>query len=520
MAQAPRATPKTKGAKVWGKLQKARTKVIAFIEEEDVQKEAGVLRSLIDDYKQHGRVSSDREIRVHYDAENQRFMCPVCRNKFVKQGNLMSHIELIHLKSASDRASKIHQRRFGFENRSVQLAKRLDDLYLNHFKRSGEPSAKLPSHRHTDFASENVSEKAELDTTTPLGRRMRRAYPLREQSPLAIPVHARNPGRDMDDEYEKEDMRRKLKELRPRRRRRGSPVNPEVSPIEGNSSNASNSAVSSPRSPIPPSALQDLFPNEAWARRPGPFVPHGCPRSPSKSSFPRTASSASMSNSETSSARPVTAPEHRWKYDELAEEGLDHIAPVPEEHQTPHWKHYLPAYCKRAGNPAARRQLLDANNGCFTKTSYVSARQKTPDLFADTVAGHDEHPAHEESTAVEKWLPYEPPKTASQTAAQIASAVRPLSREESLANALTMELRNFRSIEWIGADRLAETPDGNEQGPAGDALPGTLSEYFSSRVLPRTPESHLFYREHVVDKRRVPGKNSSRAKTAPSKVHN
>jgi hypothetical protein len=519
----PNAAPISKAGKVWGKIQKARTKVIKYITEEDDQERAKILKTLVDDYKLHGRLSSDREIRVHYDSEIRRFLCPICGAKFVKEGNLMSHIELVEMASATDKASKIHDRRFGFENRSVKLAADIDMLYRS-IRSSGQPMPhRVFSHNVHSEASEEKVPRANDGVD-----RRRSAHRLRRQSPFAIPLNARNPGRDIDDEDENEEMDRSLKALRPRRRRRGSPLSP---PLGRTPSNASNASVTpSLPSPTPNSSSPDYFSrgNSAW-RRPGAVVPHALPRS---------ASNASIANSETSSAsaRPFTAPDtgfagKRWMFDEITEEGLDHITPVPDQRQTPHWKFYLPAYVQRAGNVSLRRQMLKANNGGFTKTGYVSIREKAPDLFADTITGRVEPSQEEGKTETsDRWLPYDPLHTTSQEAARITCTVRPLSRQESHANALTMELRNYRHVlEWIGLDIDAQGRDGGESGEGGagevgEAIPSSLPEYFASKpalaapggaqALQATSRPHEYYRRHVVDKRRVPGSNSSRAQTA------
>ena len=520
----PNAAPLSKAGKVWGKIKKARTKVIKYITEEDDQERAKILKALVDDYKLHGRLSSDREIRVHYDSEIRRFLCPICGAKFVKEGNLMSHIELVEMASATDKASKIQDRRFGFENRSVKLAADIDMLYRS-IRSSGQPMAhRVFSHNvHSDTLEEEL-----LRATGGADRRQRSAHRLRRQSPFAIPLNARNPGRDIDDEDENEEIDRRLKELRPRRRRRGSPLAPQLGRTPSNASNAS--VTPSLSSPTPSSSSPDHFSrgNDVW-RRPRAVVPHALPRS---------ASNASIANSETSSAsaRPFTAPDtgfagKRWIFDEISEEGFDHITPVADQHQTPHWKFYLPAYLQKAGNVSLRRQMLKANSGGFTKTSYVSIREKTPDLFADTIAGRVE-PSQEQGKTGDRWLPYDPPDTTSQAAARITCTVRPLSRQESHANALSMELRNYQHVlEWIGLDIDAQGLDGGESGEGGagevdlgEAIPSSVPQYFASKpalagpggaqALHATFRTHEYYRRHVVDKRRVPGSNSSRAQTA------
>ena len=49
----------------------------------------------------------------------------------------MAHLELIHMREMSDKASKIRERRFGFENRSNKLAARIDQIHKSIKHNSG-----------------------------------------------------------------------------------------------------------------------------------------------------------------------------------------------------------------------------------------------------------------------------------------------------------------------------------------------------------------------------------------------
>lgn len=226
--------PTTKGAQTWRKIRKARAKVITFLSEENEQETARVLQELIEDYKKNGRVSAERQIRVHVDPATNRYVCPVCANKFLKEGNLMSHVELTHMATASDRASQIRQRRFGFENRSVKLIARIEQIRKS-IKDNSEPLANLNNH---PLVSPETS--------------VRKRHTPRRKSQLEVPTFEKNPGRKMYDEDENAYMEQQLTELQmkiPRKKSHQRARNSEISspgrPIERMPSNESRLSISS-----------------------------------------------------------------------------------------------------------------------------------------------------------------------------------------------------------------------------------------------------------------------------------
>jgi len=146
----------------------------------------------------------------------------------------MSHIELTHMATASDRASQIRQRRFGFENRSVKLIARIEQIRKS-IKDNSEPLANL--NHHPLFSPASPARK--------------RSVP-RLKSPFEVPTFKKNPGRNMFDEDENAYMEQQLAELQikiPGRKSHHRARNSEISspgrPIERTPSNESRLSISS-----------------------------------------------------------------------------------------------------------------------------------------------------------------------------------------------------------------------------------------------------------------------------------
>jgi len=421
---------------MWGKMRKNATKIITFFAEEDEQEREKQMRDLIDDYKKHGKVSRDRQIRVHVDPAVNRYVCPMCARKFMVEGNLMAHLELVHLAQASESVQKIHDRRFGFENRSVKLLSKID-LALQSMRTCREPlqNAKQHSlHTHKDQTDSELQQRSRQRAPTASRPTASRQNPLQSpglKSPLEVPMNRKHPGRPSDDE-ENENLQEQLAELQARARRKwresnsprkmrhsdrfarsltgnqpdvlrlgtpraiervpssaGSVTSNTVLPswlgtprtIERSPSNASMTSSVSPQSPTARNRSPD-----AIVCATGRGITAYAPRAVSGIRKPGSnANLASASGNE----RPKTSPESpssKWFLDQEEAQAFDVIHPINSRiwpFQVESYNTYLPKYVKIAGEKGRKLQIQLAHEGL--EKGYVSARQKTPDLFADTI---------------------------------------------------------------------------------------------------------------------------------------
>ena len=394
----PEPVPTTKGGKVWSKMRKNRTKVITFLAEESEQEKAELLRKLVEDYKTHGRVSATREIRVHVDPATNRYVCPMCARQFMVEGNLMAHLELTHMAEATSKASKIHERRFGFENRSAKLIARIAQI-----QQSITTSHDL--HGNLDYTAHEQSAGASSQRSAQTSPKSGRHAP-RIKSPLEVPINRKNPGRPSNDD-ENETLQSQLAELKAQARltRRQS-----KSPLKMRRTDSSGRLViSSP--PLQarqgsPGSLYRVPSNLSMSSSVAPQSPPARNRSPDTFARPaglttrvhqaasglrHSSSNVSLAASLTGKERPTTAPESpatKWFLDPAEEDYFDVVHPLKANpkvwpYQTEGWDTYLPDYVKVAGQKGRKFQLQLACEG--VEKRYVSVRQKTPDLFADTI---------------------------------------------------------------------------------------------------------------------------------------
>ena len=425
--------PTTKSGRMWGKMRKNQTKIITFFAEENEQEREKQMRDLIDDYKKHGKVSTDRQIRVHVDPATNRYLCPMCARKFMIEGNLMAHLELVHLAQASESVQKIHDRRFGFENRSVKLLAKIDQT-LQSFRSSHEPPQDPKQHSlHTPRVQKNSESPQHSRQRSPTGSCQNPLQSPGLKSPLEVPINSKHPGRPSDDE-ENENLQEQLAELRAQARRKlresNSPPKMRRSDTFARSLTANQPNVlrlGTPRTieRVPSNAGSVTSSQPNWLRL---GTPRTIERAPSNASMtssvsaqsptarnrspdafvraagrgitayvPRAVSGIRKTSSNTSpgsaagNERPKTSPESlssKWFLDQEEVQAFDVIHPLHLNSriwpfQVESYNTYLPEYVKIAGEKGRKFQIQRAHEG--VEKRYVSARQKTPDLFADTI---------------------------------------------------------------------------------------------------------------------------------------
>jgi hypothetical protein len=431
--------PKTKAQGIWSKISKNKVKVIKFLEEENEQEHAKILQELVDDYRSNGKVSSNRQLRVQFDEESNRYLCPVCREKFVRESNLMSHVELVHLLTSSDKASRIRERRFGFENRSKKIAARIEQVYKS-ITSNDEPLSNL-------LAFTIDSPESPRSRQAPRAERERRKEPRRVQSPLAIAVTSLNPGRNPDDEAEDKFIRGQIEDLARQSRKGASSVSRRRVSLTTSRTGSIVSVTSDGYgTPLP-------RPQRTASSVSGTSCASDALGSPSRSPrLLRTGSVSSLASGPLGS--PLVSRSRVGSFMNLEDmDGLDFVPPVGDRALCESWDTYLPDYIKSAGSKERHQKLQRMIHQSPTGSSYVSMRYKMPDLFADVIASYSE-----EETSNE-WGLYSapPPKTPS---------VRALSREEARQHLVNMELKNYdKTLAWLD---VPNPDDGNLVDPNVD----------------------------------------------------